>query len=242
MAYLYRHIRLDKNIPFYVGIGSDSNGKYERAHNKHRRSQKWFNIVTKTQYKVQIILDELTLDEAKEKEIEFISLYGRSDKKEGSLCNLTEGGEGTPGRIVSEEWRKNKSIEQKGRKKSEEFKQKRREYMTGRKMPEECRQKHIERMMTNHPMKGKKMSEQARKNISEGHKGLMVGEKNPNWGKCGSDSIRAKKVMCTENNIVWGSVKDLVKEMNLSYSTLIKKLNGQRKNNTTYKYITNECS
>lgn len=241
MAYLYRHIRLDKNIPFYVGIGSDSNGKYERAHNKHRRSQKWFNIVAKTQYKVQIILDELTLDEAKEKEIEFISLYGRSDKKEGSLCNLTEGGEGTPGRIVSEEWRKNKSIEQKGRKKSEEFKQKRREYMTGRKMPEECRQKHIERMMTNHPMKGKKMSEQARKNISEGHKGIFAGDKHPNWGKFGSDNPLAKKVMCTENNIVWGSVKDLVKEMNLSYSTLIKKLNGQRKNNTTYKYITNEC-
>ncbi len=39
------------------------------------------------------------------------------------------------------------------------------------------------------------------------------------------------------NNIVWGSVKDLVKEMNLSYSTLVKKLNGQRKNNTTYKYF-----
>lgn len=25
MAYLYRHIRLDKNEPFYIGIGSDSN-------------------------------------------------------------------------------------------------------------------------------------------------------------------------------------------------------------------------
>jgi hypothetical protein len=24
MAYVYRHIRLDKNEPFYIGIGSDS--------------------------------------------------------------------------------------------------------------------------------------------------------------------------------------------------------------------------
>lgn len=24
MAYLYRHIRLDKNIPFYIGIGSEN--------------------------------------------------------------------------------------------------------------------------------------------------------------------------------------------------------------------------
>lgn len=241
MAYLYRHIRLDKNIPFYVGIGSDSDGKYERAHNRHRRNQKWFNIIAKTDYKVQIILDDLTLDEAKEKEIEFISLYGRSDKKEGSLCNLTDGGEGNPGRIVSEEVRKNQSARLKGRKMSEEFKQKRREYMTGRKMPEEFRQKHIERMRTNHPMKGKKMSEQARKNISEGHKGIMTGEKNPNWGKFGSDSIRAKKVMCTETNKIWNSVKDVAKELGIGYSTITNRLNGQKKNNTTLIYITNEC-
>jgi hypothetical protein len=27
MAYLYRHIRHDKNEPFYIGIGSDNNYK-----------------------------------------------------------------------------------------------------------------------------------------------------------------------------------------------------------------------
>ena len=29
MAYVYRHIRLDKNEPFYIGIGSDAN--YSRS-------------------------------------------------------------------------------------------------------------------------------------------------------------------------------------------------------------------
>ena len=34
MAYIYRHIRLDKNEPFYIGIGSDVEGKYKRANRK----------------------------------------------------------------------------------------------------------------------------------------------------------------------------------------------------------------
>ena len=35
------------------------------------------------------------------KEKEFISLYGRKDKNKGSLCNLTDGGDGCLGRIVT---------------------------------------------------------------------------------------------------------------------------------------------
>ena len=31
MAYVYRHIRLDKNEPFYIGIGKDDSGEYKRA-------------------------------------------------------------------------------------------------------------------------------------------------------------------------------------------------------------------
>jgi hypothetical protein len=238
MAYLYRHIRTDKNIPFYIGIGSDD--KFVRAYNKHRRNQKWFNIVAKTDYKVDIVFMDISLDEAKEKEIEFIKLYGRSDKGEGTLCNLTDGGEGNPGRIVTDEWRKNKSIEQKGRLKSDEFKQRRREYMTGRKMPIESVEKQRQWLKENHPMRGKKMSEQARKNISEGHKGINTGEKNPNWGKFGSDSIRAKKVMCTESKQIWNSVKDVAKELGIPYSTITNQLNGQKKNKTTLIYINHD--
>ena len=237
MAYLYRHIRIDKNVPFYVGIGSDE--KFFRAYDKHRRNQKWFNIVGKTDYRVHIVLMDISLDQAKEKEIEFIKLYGRSDKGEGTLCNLTDGGEGNPGRIVSDEWRKNKSIEQTGRLKSEEFKQKRREYMTGKKMPLQAVEKTRQWLIENHPMRGKKMSDQARKNISEGHKGLMVGSKNHNWGKFGSDNPLAKKVMCTQTNKIWNSVKDVSKELGIPYITITNQLNGQKKNKTTLIYIIN---
>jgi hypothetical protein len=85
------------------------------------------------------------------------------------------------------------------------------------------------------------MNDQARKNISDGHKGLMVGEKNPNWGKFGSESVRAKKVMCTQTNQIWDSVKDVAKELGIPYSTITNQLNGQKKNKTTLIYIINEC-
>lgn len=100
MAYLYRHIRLDKNEPFYIGIGSDN--KYKRANSINPRTKHWKNIVSKTEYRVDIIMDDLTWEEACEKEKEFISIYKRNCDG-GILCNLTLGGEGAYGRILSEE-------------------------------------------------------------------------------------------------------------------------------------------
>ena len=94
----------------------------------------------------------------------------------------------------------------------------------------------------NHPMRGKKMTDEARRNISDGHKGLMVGEKNPNWGKFGSESIRAKKVMCTETGKIWDSVKDVAQTLGIPYSTITNQLNGQKKNKTTLCYITHDCA
>lgn len=103
MAYVYRHIRLDTNQPFYIGIGSDDLGKYNRANNKSKRSVFWKNIVSKSKYRVEIVLDDLTWEEACEKEKELINLYGRYNKQLGTLCNLTDGGDGTLGNIQSPE-------------------------------------------------------------------------------------------------------------------------------------------
>ena len=92
MPYLYRHIRLDTNQVFYIGIGSSSN--YSRAHEKCRRSSRWTRITKKTDYRIDIVLDDLTWEEACKKEIELIALYGRLDQNSGTLCNHTDGGEG----------------------------------------------------------------------------------------------------------------------------------------------------
>jgi hypothetical protein len=96
VAYVYRHIRIDKNQPFYIGIGSDS--QYKRAFEKSRRTNIWNKIIHKTTYNVEILMDGLTWEQACEKEKEFIKLYGRKDLKTGTLVNLTNGGEGALGR------------------------------------------------------------------------------------------------------------------------------------------------
>ncbi len=98
--YIYRHIRLDKDEVFYIGIGKKTEqdvkyGTYHRADSKRDRSNFWYRIINKTDYKVEILLDDLTEIECKKKEKEFILLYGRRDLKKGTLCNLTDGGDGS---------------------------------------------------------------------------------------------------------------------------------------------------
>lgn len=110
--YLYRHIRLDKNEVFYVGIGKKKNRKYRSitseyyrayAFYKSERNKHWFNIYNKTDIKVEILLESDNKDFIKQKEIEFIALYGREDLGLGTLVNFTNGAEGMSERIISEE-------------------------------------------------------------------------------------------------------------------------------------------
>ena len=115
MAYVYRHIRLDKNEPFYIGISNDMS--HRRSREKTRRSTLWNRIVDKTDFDVEILFDDIPYHEAKSKEIEFIKLYGRIDLGNGTLSNLTNGGDGTLN--PSQETRDKISKVNKGRKNSE---------------------------------------------------------------------------------------------------------------------------
>lgn len=97
MAYIYKHIRTDKNEVFYVGIGNDK--KYQRAYDKRKRTQLWKNIINKTDYIVEIVEDGLTWETACEGEKKWIKHYGRKDLNKGSLVNMTDGGDGALGLI-----------------------------------------------------------------------------------------------------------------------------------------------
>lgn len=92
--YVYRHIRLDKNEPFYIGIGNKKN--YSRAYENKpdRRNVIWRKIFNKTSIRIEILLEGLNKNQASEKEREFIKLYGRKDLGNGLLCNMTDGGDG----------------------------------------------------------------------------------------------------------------------------------------------------
>ena len=98
MAVVYRHIRLDKNEPFYIGIGKTE----KRAYSKHSRNRYWKHITKNTEYKVQVLFDDLTWEQSIEKEIELIQMYGRKDLGLGTLVNLTDGGEGLRNYKLSE--------------------------------------------------------------------------------------------------------------------------------------------
>lgn len=100
--YLYRHIRLDKNEPFYVGIGNykddicKKSKKYFRAYSRYGRTKFWKDITNKTDYKVQIILESSNYQFILDKEKEFVEIYGRRNLNTGTLCNLRPGGEWCP--------------------------------------------------------------------------------------------------------------------------------------------------
>ena len=167
MAYVYGHKRLDKNHFFYIGIGNDN--KYQRANKNTQRTKYWHNITNKTQYKVEIIEDNLTWEDACEREKFWIKFYGRKDLKEGNLINLTDGGEGQLGIIRSESTR-----------------QKMRELNLGRKLSEETKQKIRESKI------GKNRTTEQRKKMSLAHIGLHVGSKNPMFGKKMSNETKQK--------------------------------------------------
>ena len=76
--YLYRHIRLDKNEVFYIGIGTKHPSIkhkfetiYERAYVKSGRNRIWKRIVAKTDYEIEILLesDDYEFIEQKEREV-----------------------------------------------------------------------------------------------------------------------------------------------------------------------------
>jgi len=112
MAVLYRHIRLDNNEVFYIGIGENE----KRAYNKRGRSIYWKRVVSKSEYEIEFVFEDLTWEQACEKEKEFIALYGRQDLRTGTLVNLTNGGEGVPNMVRSKEWKLERSRAMKGNK------------------------------------------------------------------------------------------------------------------------------
>lgn len=126
VGYLYRHIRLDTNEVFYVGISLDNRkNKFIRAYNSHKRSKFWRNIVSKTDFEVEIMQCNLPKTILFNKEREFIKLYGRKDLGSGTLVNMTDGGEGTCGhKIYHRKMNEAQRLSMIGRKFSQETKDK----------------------------------------------------------------------------------------------------------------------
>lgn len=223
MAYLYRHIRKDKNQVFYIGVGlKDDN--YKRAYSKNQRNKHWKNIVNNTDYEVEIIIDNLDCLNVFEKEKEFINIYGRNDLNIGTLCNLTDGGEGIVNFKHSEEFKKRMSELRKGsknpfygkkhlnKKNSKETIEKIKLANTGNFKGEK------------NPFYGKKHSEENKKRMSEIQKGMK---------RTGSKNKMSVKVINTETKEIFNSIREAAEKSEYRYSQVKSIFDKKTKHNYT---------
>ena len=133
--YIYRHIRLDTNTVFYIGMSKTSRRPYDK-----RRNNIWHKITLKSEYVVEIIQNNLSWEDACELEEFLVSLYGRIDLKTGTLVNLTNGGDGRNGYIVTEDRKIQLSKLKKGVKRSKDTCDKISKARKGMKFTEEHRE------------------------------------------------------------------------------------------------------
>jgi hypothetical protein len=257
MAYVYRHIRLDKNEPFYIGIGSDDKGKYERAKSKNGRNNHWHNIIACTEYRIEIMLDDLTWEEANKKEIELVAFYGRRNLNKGTLCNLTDGGDSFNGLVFTDEHkhklskiRKEKFANGELKPNDKTFKKGQEPWNKGKKMSKES----VEKIASKN--RGRKATKETREKLSECRKG----DKNHFFNKTHtiesknkmSKSIKnkyengyvaptSKMVIDLETGFFYNSASDALRynkeKINTTRSIFTRKLSGERKNNTNFQYV-----
>jgi hypothetical protein len=90
MAVVYKHIRLDTNEVFNIGIGGEDN----RSDSHSSRNPSWHDIVAKYGFRTEIIATDLNWDDARHLEMQLIEEYGRMDLGTGCLVNRSNGGEG----------------------------------------------------------------------------------------------------------------------------------------------------
>lgn len=113
MAVVYVHKRADNNDVFYVGIGKTE----KRAYQEKYRNKYWKNVAKKYGYTVCIIKSNIDWKDACSIEIELIAKYKRKAHG-GNLCNITAGGDGVVGVVMSEEQKVKISKSNKGKKRS----------------------------------------------------------------------------------------------------------------------------
>lgn len=215
--YLYRHIRPDLNVPFYVGIGTKlsnhPNGvrsEYKRAFMaskcKGARTKHWFHVYEKCNKNivVEILYETNDIKEIKNKETEFILLYGRLDKGSGSLINLTNGGEGAHGAVVPAERRAKISKSLKGRIVSNETRLKLKRAGLGHSVTPATREKikanrnyrHTDeaRQKIRNALIGRSLSEETKHKIAQSNKGIIK-----NVGRIVSEETRLKMSISAKN-------------------------------------------
>jgi hypothetical protein len=223
--YIYRHIRPDTNEVFYIGKGNNVNpkkGLYERMNISKKRNKIWQSIVLKNNgiFKAEILFECETEEECNAKEIEFIALYGRKDLNNGTLANLTSGGDGSLGIITNQETRNKLSLKFKGEAHPN----------FGKKHSEEtCKKKSESMKKSDKNLKGKKLPDWWKDKIRQ----TKFGKNNPMFGQ---KSHLAKAVVDIETGIEYHSIMEAAKSTQYQFQYVSAMLNGSKPNKTNLRY------
>lgn len=194
--YVYEHWRLDRDECFYVGKGKGNRAYILKDRNRHHKA-----IMAKLNregfaMEVRIVESGLSEEQAFDLEVERIAFWRGAG---ADLTNLTNGGEGVSGHILSDEAKKHLSDLNKGKP----------GYWKGKKLSEETRAKlseigkrvgppklspeTIEKIASYH--RGKKRSAETRAKISEKAKGRpspFKGKESPFKGIPLSSEVKTK--------------------------------------------------
>jgi hypothetical protein len=163
--YTYAYLRKN-GTPYYMGKGEN-----HRAYNKNHN-----NVYVPPKERIIFLKKNLLEEEAFRHEIYMIAVFGRKDLEAGILHNRTNGGDGSSGRVVTENQKKKQSEKMKGRKGpviSEEGRKKLSQIMKGNKRGKPHTQKTKDKISKAH--KGKKLTEEHKKKLSEVHIGVKKG-------------------------------------------------------------------
>jgi hypothetical protein len=185
----------------------------------------WKSIVAKNNgvFIPEIICYCDTEIEVNELEKQYIKHYGRRNLGLGTLCNLTDGGDGSVGIIATEETRRKLSIAFSGENHPN----------FGKKLSKEtCLKKSESMKNSDKNLRGKKLSEDWKNSIRV----TKIGELNPMFGRTGEKHPNSKKVIDINTGIVYNSITEAAEVNGLKMKTLYNFLSGHRQNKTTLKF------
>jgi hypothetical protein len=176
--YVYGEYEFDYE-PFYVGKGKNGrmNAHLCECYQNKNGNRSFVNKIKKIQRVTDndpIILiqkDGLIEQCSHDLEVRMVATIGRKDLKKGPLCNLTDAGEGTSGRIFTEETLHKMSVCKKGKFLTEEHKRSMGKSQKGRKHTEETKRK------IGDVHRGKKLTPETLEKMSKSLKG------KPAWNK-----------------------------------------------------------
>ena len=194
--YTYAYLRED-GTPYYIG-----KGKGRRAFLKHS------GFYPPSKERILFLKRNLTEEEAFKHEIYMIAVFGRKDLKTGILHNKTNGGNGCPGKIMSEKDIENRRKGRLGKPLSESHKRNIAEANKGtpKTMTEKRRLSDIEKGLRARGKLKQKHSEETKRKISKATQGRVPWNKGL---KGVQKNSRARK-LCYDG-VVYESISDAVK-------------------------------